>query len=133
MQFQAKRIPATGSNVIARRGAQMESSLVACAYIDAKMGSPGAIDNASGVIVLLLFAEILQESSARLGLEIVAFNGEACYAASGQNGFLAQNAERWSEIRLAINLDCAGYLDGASAHTLYACPEALEQAAQHTF
>ena len=70
--------------MIARRGAQMESSLVACAYIDAKMGSPGAIDNASGVIVLLLFAEILQECSAGRGLEVVALNGEACYAASGQ-------------------------------------------------
>jgi aminopeptidase YwaD len=106
---------------------------VVCAHIDAKMGSPGAIDNASGVIVLLLLAEMLQGASSNLGLEIVAFNGEDYFAAPGQIEYLAQSSARLPKIRLAINLDGPGYVEGASAYSMYECPANLEQTAKEIF
>ena len=70
------RIPSTGSNVTARQGEQQNQRVVLMAHIDSRMGTPGASDNASGVIVLLLLAELLEEYSGSLGIEIVAMNGE---------------------------------------------------------
>ncbi|MCJ7432720.1 MAG: M28 family peptidase, partial [Anaerolineales bacterium] len=57
----SKRIPAKGHNVIARKGNKLSERIVITAHIDAKKGSPGAIDNATGVIVLLLLANLLKD------------------------------------------------------------------------
>lgn len=133
LDAQAERIPARGCNVIARKGADPQGRLVFCAHIDAKDGTPGAIDNAGGVVTLLLLAELLADYSGRLGLEIVAFNGEDYYLAPGQKQYLSRNAERLAEIVLAVNLDGPGYLHGPTAYSMYACPAELVAAIQSTF
>ena len=48
------RLPGKGCNVVARKGQHSTNRIVITAHIDAKKGTPGAIDNASGVVVLLL-------------------------------------------------------------------------------
>ncbi len=88
-------------------------------YIDAKMGTPGAIDNATGVIVLMLLAELLQDYSGQTMIELVAFNGEDYYAAPGQMIYLDQNQDRFEDILLNINIDGAGYFRGLSAFSLF--------------
>ena len=99
--------------------------MVVCAHIDAKQGTPGALDNATGVVVLLLLAELLQDYSGKLGLEIVALNGEDYYSAPGEILFLRENAGKFGEIVLAINMDGAGYNQGNTAYSLYDCPRRL--------
>jgi aminopeptidase YwaD len=129
----AQRIPAKGYNVIARKGSNADRRIVICAHIDAKLGTPGAIDNAVGVVVLLLLAELMKDYSGSLGIELVAFNGEDYYSAPGQVDYLNSNQGRLNEILLAINIDAAGYKVGQTAYSLYECPKEFRDAIQNTF
>jgi aminopeptidase YwaD len=129
----AERIPARGYNVVASKGPSSGPRAVFCAHIDAKINSPGALDNATGVAVLLLLAELLQDSSGQLGVEIVALNGEDYYDAPGQKLYLSSSAGRMEEIVLAANIDVAGYRVGRSAFSLYGCPPGVAAAIREAF
>jgi aminopeptidase YwaD len=56
LDSRAERIPSTGCNVVARKGMDAPHRTVLCAHIDAKRGTPGALDNAAGVVVLLFYS-----------------------------------------------------------------------------
>jgi len=133
LESRARRIPATGCNVIARKGADPNRRVVLFAHIDAKIGTPGANDNASGVIALLLLAELLADYSGNLGIEIVAMNGEDYYSSPGEQQYLAINADRFDEIVLGINLDDVGYYKGNVAYSLYDCPSDIAGLIHKTF
>jgi aminopeptidase YwaD len=125
----SRRIPGKGWNVVARKGDPAAGRIVVTAHIDAKKGTPGAIDNATGVVVLLLLAELLVDYGGCPLVEMVAFNGEDYYAVPGQMLYLQQNQERFEEIRLNINIDGAGFHEGKTAISYYALPEEIETAA----
>jgi aminopeptidase YwaD len=122
----SRRIQAKGYNVIARRGRQFTERLVITAHIDAKKGIPGAIDNASGVVVLLLLADLLRDYDRDKQIEIVAFNGEDYYAVPGQMLYLNKYQNRINEILLNINIDGAGFKEGKSAFSFYGLPQDIE-------
>lgn len=122
VKIDAHRIPATGHNVIARKGPIAGPRVVICAHIDAKDDTPGALDNASGVVVLLLLAELLRDYDGELGVELLAFNGEDYYSAPGQVQYLQDNQAGFSDILLAINIDLACFREGATVFSLYGCP-----------
>jgi aminopeptidase YwaD len=124
LDSKARRIPSTGGNVIARKG-HASRRVVVCAHFDAKINTPGAIDNAAGVVVVLLLAELLRDYTGNLGLELLLFNGEDYYAASGEIDYLAQHAGRLGEILLAINLDAVGHVGHQTAYSLYDCPAGM--------
>lgn len=84
------------------------------AHIDTKIGTPGAIDNGTGVTVLLLLAELLKDHSFNYLIELVVLNGEDYYSAPGQIRYIEQNEGRFSDILLNINIDGAGYKEGIS-------------------
>lgn len=109
LRIDARRIPATGRNVIAGKGKGRRGRIVICAHIDSKKGSPGAIDNATGIVILLLLAELLADYAGETRLEIVAINGEDYYSAPGEIHYLAAIRDHLSEIVVAINFDGAGY------------------------
>jgi aminopeptidase YwaD len=125
----SKRIAGMGENVIARKGNPAGGRIVVTAHIDAKKGTPGAIDNATGVAVLLLLAKLLADYDGDKQVEIVAFNGEDYYAVPGQMLYLRANEGRMAEILVDINIDGAGYKDGKSAYSFYELPEALKSVA----
>lgn len=127
LTIQAERRAARGHNVVARRGGAGRR-VVICAHIDAKDGTPGALDNASGTTVLLLLAELLAGYEGPLTVELVAMNGEDYYANSGEQLYLAQNSGRFDEIVLGINIDGVGYRQGDTAYSLYGCPAELARA-----
>jgi aminopeptidase YwaD len=133
LDIHAQRIPAAGCNVIARKGTDTTSRLVVCAHIDAKEGTPGALDNATGIVVLLVLAELLAQYSSDLGVELVALNGEDHYANPGEQQYLQINAGKFDEIVLGINLDGVGYCHGKTAYSLYDCPPALAGVIQQVF
>lgn len=133
LKIDSQRIPAKGYNVIARKGTQMNQRLVICAHIDAKPDTPGAIDNGTGVTVLLLLAELLQGYEGKLGVEIVALNGEDHYSAAGQKLYLQENAEKLTDIVLAVNLDGAGYFEGQSEYSCYGCSAEIEGVIERVF
>lgn len=121
----AKRIPSTGCNVIAARARFSPIKVVVCAHIDTKTATPGALDNAAGVITLLLSAELLRAHQGEIGLEFLVMNGEDYYGANGEMLYLEQNPPAAGSIRLFINMDGLGYVNGRTAFSFYNLPEAL--------
>jgi aminopeptidase YwaD len=131
LESRAHRIPSTGYNVTAWKG-KTHPRLVFTAHIDSKIGTPGALDNASGVATLLLLAELLQDYQGSLGVELVAFNGEDYYASPGEIQYLSQNQGKFDKILLNVNLDGVGNRQGDTAYTFYQVPPDLEQAIRST-
>ncbi len=123
----SQRVTGKGCNVIGVKGKQVHGRVVVSAHIDAKKGIPGAIDNATGVAVLLLLAEMLKDYSGNMLVEIVAFNGEDYYAVPGQMLYLARMQNCFDEIKLNINIDGAGYKGGKSAFSFYGLPNLLQE------
>lgn len=128
LEIRATRALAEGANVVARRGAG-EPRILVTAHLDAKRGTPGAVDNAAGTVALLLLAELLAGYDRSPMVELVAFNGEDYYAAPGERLYLQEN-EDLSKIALVVNIDGAGYREGGTHFSLYECPEELAQRAR---
>jgi len=126
LQSRSTRIPAKAYNVIARKGKEMAKRIVITAHVDAKKGTPGAIDNATGVVILLLLAELLKNYDGDRLLEIVAFNGEDYFAVPGQMDYIRKNQKHFENIVLNINIDGAGYKEGKSALSFFDVPEAMK-------
>jgi len=127
LKSDARRIQAEGYNLIARKGQDQNRRIAISAHIDAKINTPGAIDNATGVIVLLLLAEKLKDYQGDTMIELLPFNGEDYYAASGQMIYLEQNQGRFEEILININIDGAGYHEGPSAFSPFNLGERTQQ------
>lgn len=128
----AIRIPETAYHVIGRKDGPSQKKIVITAHIDAKIGTSGAIDNATGVTVLLLLAELLKDYNHQYSIELVPFNGEDYYAVPGQMKYIEQNEGRFSDIILNINIDGAGYKEGASALSLFGLPDNINDVVQET-
>ncbi len=122
---ESERIPGKGYNIIAVKGRENADRIVVSAHIDAKKGTPGAIDNATGVITLLLLADLLRDYDGIHQIELVAFNGEDYYAVPGQMSYIAANQGKFSSMILDINIDGAGYQEGPSAFSEFNLPEEL--------
>ena len=118
----ANRYLTEGLNLVASKGSDQTRRIAISAHIDAKLDTPGAIDNATGVIVLLLLAESLKEYQGSTMIELLPFNGEDYYAASGQMIYLEQNQNKFNEILVNINIDGAGFHEGPSAFSPFNLP-----------
>jgi aminopeptidase YwaD len=133
LKIRATRIQARGHNVVARIGPSGQEKIVVCAHIDAKDNTPGALDNGTGVVMLLLLAGLLVGYKGRYRVELVALNGEDHYSAQGQKEYLKNHLTSMDQILLVINSDLAGYRQGHTAYSLYACPERITSVARETF
>ncbi|MBP1672639.1 MAG: hypothetical protein H6Q25_454 [Bacteroidetes bacterium] len=122
----AKRIPSKAFNIVARKGDTTAPKMVISAHIDAKIGTPGAIDNATGVSVLLLLSELLKDYSGKYLIELVAFNGEDYYSVPGQMKYIEQHQGDFEQVLLNINIDGAGYHTGGSAFSPFDLPEPMQ-------
>ncbi len=130
LRSRSERIPGKGVNLSGYRGNPSGKRIVVTAHIDAKKGSPGAIDNATGVIVLLLLAELLKDYDGERLIELVAFNGEDYYAVSGQMAYIAAHGEDFPHMLLNINIDGAGYKEGPSSFSPFDLPDDVTRLVQ---
>jgi len=130
--IEAERCPSTGFNLVARKG-RPERRVVVSAHIDAKDNTPGALDNAASVVVLLHLAEMLQDYNGELGIELVPFNGEDHYSAAGEKAYLEVNKGKLSQVLLNINMDALGSYQGKTVYSFYECPDELKSTIQKTF
>ena len=106
-------------NVEATRGPRSGRVLV-IGHVDSKPGTPGAVDNASGVVVLLLVAALLADRPpAPVGVELLAVNGEDHYAAPGEVAWLAEHGDHLDDIELVVNVDGAGYRHATTSYSTY--------------
>ena len=70
-------------------------------------------------------AELLQNYSGPVPVELVPFNGEDNYSVAGQKLYLARNEGRLGDIRLNVNLDGLGWRGSPTAYSFYECPDLL--------
>ncbi len=113
-----------------RTGGERAQRVVVSAHVDSKNGTPGAIDNGTGVAVLLLLAQWLEGRSLRRPVELVFFNGEDYYGAPGQVRYIEQNEGRFDSVLLNINIDGVGYREGLTCFSGMELPEAQQAVLQ---
>ena len=133
LEIRAKRFPARACNVVARKGRNSNERVVLFAHIDAKLGTPGALDNGTGIVTLLLLAELLKDYTGNMSIEIVALNGEDYYSNPGEQIYLKQNEGKFEEITLGINIDGLGYINGKTAYSMYGCPPQINDIVKKAF
>ncbi len=133
LESHANRTPASGCNVIARRGDFSNSRIALTAHIDSKDNTPGALDNATGVVILFLLAELMQDYEGGLGIELVAINGEDYFSAVGEVLYLDLNRNSMDEIILNINLDGVGFKRGKTAFSFYECSDDVKEWVYQSF
>lgn len=133
LRIDARRVPSRAANVVARLNGRAPRKVVLTAHIDAYEDSPGASDNASGTVVLLLCAEMLADYGGEYGVAIVALNGEDHYSVGGQMDYLERYGDEFPDILLVVNVDDVGYKRGRSSYSFYECPPPLEERAEGVF
>jgi len=130
VRIDARRIPARAQHVVATRPGTGEGRICFYAHIDSKDGTPGALDNATGVAVLLGLAELLSAYRGGPSIELVPFNGEDYYAPVGQMRYLADNEDRFDDIVVGCNVDGAGFVGSRTEVSFYGLPPNVESAAR---
>ncbi len=129
LRISSDRRRGTTPQVVARRPGRSGKRIVCFAHVDSQYGTPGALDNAAGVTVLMALAELLAGYAGPHELELVPLNGEDDFAASGQVDWVARNRGRMEDILLGMNVDGAGFAGHASAVSFYGCGPELQAAA----
>ena len=136
LKIVSTRQNARGANVIARtRRDPDQKKMVFTAHMDTKPRTPGALDNASGVVTLLILSQLVRSKHPNSSLEFVVLNGEDYYSSAGEIAYLEQYQSEFPGIFLNINCDGVG-LKGSKVGVSYlACPDSLiaccEQARQN--
>lgn len=126
VRIDSRRVPAKGEQVVARLKGDMPGRIVVTAHIDSRQDSPGALDNASGVVTLLTLGELLWDYEHGPTLEIVPFNGEDNYANPGEMLWVAQNERKFDDIIVGINIDDLGMAGTENHVSFYGCPPAIQ-------
>lgn len=127
LRIESERIPSFANNVIAQKNQDAREKIVVTAHIDAYEDTPGASDNASGIVVLLLLAEMLRDYDGPFCIEIAALNGEDHYSAGGEMDYLGRYGSGLCQVLCAINIDDVGFREGKTGFSLYGCPAKLEE------
>lgn len=133
LTIDARRFPSTACNVVARKNPGARKKIVVCAHIDARPATPGALDNASGVVTLMLLAEMLRDYKGKTGIELVAISGEEHYSAAGELDYLNRYGSERDRVVFAVNIDGMGYVKGKTAFSFYGLPKAIERDARAAF
>lgn len=129
----AKRIPARALYVKAGKGELSASKILLCAHLDTKIGTPGAIDNATGTAILIALMELLQDYDSPYMLEIIPFNGEDYYAASSEMLYLQECKNDLSKILLCLNFDAIGLKENRIAYCGFNLSEQLSEEIKDVF
>ncbi|MEF2964261.1 M28 family peptidase [Paenibacillus sp. M1] len=126
LHVKAERKAAKSANVIAAFG-NGPSTLSFSAHLDTKPASSGALDNASGVAVLLALAPLLKNKKLSHKVEIVFFNGEDYYSAPGEMAYLSSDLFRSGNYTHAFNIDGVGLIGSNTSLSFYASSPELER------
>ena len=121
LMLDSKTFPETGEQVVARKKAAGESSgkIAIFAHMDTAYGTPGALDNAAGVAVLLAVMDRLKNYAGPYDLEFIPFNGEDSPMVKGQMSYLERFGKEMADIRLGINVDAVGAKGSKTAVSAY--------------
>jgi len=133
LKIESSRMVSSANNVIAQKNPGGGKKILLTAHIDAYEDTPGASDNASGVVVLMILAEMLADYQGNNCIEIAALNGEDHYSAGGQMDYLNRYGDEFKRVIIAVNVDDVGFVKGRSAFSFYNCSPELEKDAKSYF
>lgn len=118
---------AESKQVIAtKKGKESSKKILCCAHMDTKYNTPGALDNGVGVLMLMELAKKLKDEE--YTVQIVPFNGEEYYEASGELCYLDEIKKENSFPEFVVNLDSPCHKDGKNAVSFYNCDHFKESA-----
>lgn len=129
LEIDSEQSPSWSEQLVARLRGGRADRIAVSAHVDSRFGTPGALDNATGVCVLMTLAEMLGDSLPSLpavGVELLPFNGEDNFGAYGEMRYLHACGDRLAKITLAINIDAAGRRGDDSAVSFYECGDDLK-------
>lgn len=133
LKSHACRKKTKAKHIVAGKGNPNAGKIVISAHIDTKKGTPGALDNAGGVIVLLILMELLKDYDGNFQLEFVPFNGEDYYGVPSQMLYLIDNQDALDKIAMNINLDAAGLIGERTGISYYDVRDELKRKAESIF
>ena len=118
-------------SVIATLPGKLSKSIIISAHHDSPFGSPGAVDNASGVETIFRLAKELKGSNPEYSIKFISFGGEEPYLL-GARYYVRDLKERGllGTILLNINLDSVGIEENIK---IYCGPEGLKKNVQYLF
>ena len=117
LRIESHRSSGRFGNVVATKAGDKQERIVMCAHFDTTMDTPGAIDNGSGVAVLLTLATALARRKLPLGLEWIALNGEE-NGGLGDAEYLRRREETLAQVLAVINVDGVGGRVGTNSITM---------------
>ena len=118
LKFDTNRSTGSTANVVARKKGRRPARIVFMAHYDTKIDTPGALDNASGVAVLLALAQTLSGREFDLGMEWIAFTNEE-YLPIGDDEYLRRHEASLGDIEVAINFDGVGQRLSVNSIAIY--------------
>jgi len=125
LRVQSWVAPGHTCNVVARKGGDGLPRIVLCAHYDTTIDTPGALDNAAGVAVLLALAQGLSQRKLKHGLEWIAFSGHE-YLPLGDDEYLRRYGDQLEEIIAVTNFDGVGQYLAANSITMFASSAAFQ-------
>ncbi|MCF8356016.1 MAG: M28 family peptidase [Melioribacteraceae bacterium] len=105
--------------VVTKRSNIKKGKVIVCAHLDSKYGTPGALDNATGVFVMIEIMKRLKYYDGEYDIDFVPFNGEEYYGVKGQLTYLDYIKQQNNNIKLVINIDSPGHKDSKTSLSLY--------------
>lgn len=126
LRINSHRSPAQACNIVARKAGSGPERAVVLAHLDTAHDTPGAIDNASGVAVLLALADLLAADDLSVGLEWIAMNGEES-GGLGDAEYLRRQKDSLGQVLAVINVDGVGGRVGANSLTVMGTSQALQE------
>jgi aminopeptidase YwaD len=109
--------PARFANVVAARVGRRPARIALLAHFDTINDVPGAVDNGSGVAILLALAESFSQRELSIGLEWIMVNGEE-NGGLGDAAYLRERGDTLDQVLALINLDGVGQRVGANTITV---------------
>ena len=130
LKIEARTSPSRGANVMASRPGK-GPVLALTAHLDTRPGTPGALDNGTGLALLLALASQLGRRKGQLPLELIALNGEDYYTNPGQVLLAETRLGEAGHYGLAVNFDGIAYREGPTGFSFYQCSDNFQARVQH--
>jgi len=111
LRAECSRFRSNSGNVIAELPGETEEAIVLCGHVDSVVGSPGANDDASGVVLMLEAARVLRGQRLRRTIRFVGMGMEERLSVGAYNHVRNGGAEN---VRFVANFDSCGSLLGAT-------------------
>ena len=126
LKIETVRASTNTSNVVARKNGTRQERIVFMAHYDTKIDTPGALDSASGVAVLLALAQTLSRRELPIGMEWIAFTNEE-YLPIGDDEYMRRYDSTLNDIEVAINFDGVGQRLSVNSIAIYTNSQAFKE------